>query len=284
MTLAEARAEGTDMLRTSGIDTPGLDATLLLAEVLAVDRSRLLSHGTDPLTPGNREKYRKFIVRRASGECVAYLLGRKEFRGLDFKVSDAVLVPRPETETLVEAALAWLANHPEPVRVLDVCTGSGCVAVAIKNEAPRCDLSAGDVSPAALAVAQENAARLLGPDEGIKFYSGDLLQTIPGSFELIVANPPYVPSAAIDNLAAEVRREPRLALDGGADGLDLIRRLIRESTKKLTAGGRLLIEAGHDQSDSLAALLADSGFTDIQKYPDLSGLFRVTGGTLPDKT
>ncbi len=280
MTIAEARAEGTETLRASGIETPGLDAGLLLAAVLGVDRSRLLVRGPEPLSSADLEEFRRRIARRRTGTCVAVILGRKEFRGLDFMVDETVLVPRPETETLVEAALAWLADQPRPVRVLDVCTGSGCVAVAIKKAAPDCDLAAADVSPAALAVARENAVRLLPADAGIAFYRSDLLQTVPGSFRLIVANPPYVPRAVIDTLAPEVRREPRLALDGGADGLDLIRRLIKESAAKLAPRGRLLIEAGHDQADFVAALLADSGFRAIQKYPDLSGTLRVSGGTL----
>ncbi len=282
MTIAEARAEGTETLHAAGLDTPGLDAALLLAEVLAVDRTQLLTRPSDPLTGMDAERYRRLVARRRAGECVAYILGRKEFRGLDFLVNDAVLVPRPDTETLVEAALAWIDTHPESGRVLDVCTGSGCVAIAIKHERPRCQVAAGDLSPAALAVAADNVARLL-PAATLNLYLSDLLHDVPGSWGLIVANPPYVPSAVIDGLAAEVRGEPRLALDGGSDGLGIIRRLITESVPALTAGGGLLIEAGSEQAESVAALLAEAGFVAIQQYRDLAGHYRVTGGTLPER-
>jgi release factor glutamine methyltransferase len=222
--------------------------------------------------------------------CVAHLVGRKEFRGLDFMVTPDVLVPRPDTETLVEAALDWIDQRASDaagrmIRAIDVCTGSGCVAVSVKAERPDTAVAASDVSEAALEVARRNAERLLAPPRSggdpIDFHLGDLLAPAPGPFDLIVSNPPYIPSAVVDTLSAEVRKEPRLALDGGRDGLDLIRRLVRESFLKLNPHGRLLIEAGYDQSADVAQIMRGAGFTGIGTYRDLAGIERVTGGTKP---
>lgn len=303
MIVGEALAEGAALLRKAGAESPSLDASLLLAAALGIDRSRLLARRPDPLEEVTLSRYRDLLARRASGDCVAYVLGHKEFRGLDFLVSPAVLVPRPDTETLVEAALEWIDKRAaSPLRALDVCTGSGCVAISLKAERPFLDMSASDLSPAALAVARENADRLLNfhhrgteDTEGrrraqrnlgstIRFFESDLLASVPGRFDLIVSNPPYVPTDVIEDLSVEVRREPRLALDGGEDGLDLIRRLIAESRKRLDSGGRLLVESGEEQTDLVAELMRGAGFVEIEIYRDLAGLGRVTGGSAPDVT
>lgn len=320
MIVGEALAEGAALLRKAGVDSPSLDSSLLLAASLGIDRSRLLARRSDPLAPQVEERYRNYLYRRATGDCTAYVLGSKEFRGLDFVVTPDVLVPRPDTETLVEAAAAWIDAQPRdftgkgssaPLRLLDVCTGSGCVAVSLKSERPDVDVSASDLSPAALAVARVNAERLLNSrhrdteyterapsssvpsfsssvssvaDSSIRFYESDLLASVPGRFDLIVSNPPYVPSGVIPGLAVEVRREPRLALDGGADGLDLIRRLVRESRERLDGGGRLLVESGADQTARIAELMAKAGFIGIETIRDLAGLERVTGGSVPDNS
>jgi release factor glutamine methyltransferase len=312
MMVGEALAEGAALLRNAGAESPSLDASLLLAAALGIDRARLLARRPDPVAETAIDRYRALLSRRASGDCVAYVLGRKEFRGLDFEVSPAVLVPRPDTETLVEAALAWIdrrthhgESHPEHVekgdesaasRVLDVCTGSGCIAIALKAERPELDVSASDLSPAALSIARSNAGRLLNPTRGdaesaaeerraqnsiISFYESDLLSAVPGRFDLIVSNPPYVPSGVIPGLAIEVRREPLLALDGGEDGLDLIRRLVAESRERLDGGGRLLVESGEEQTALVADLMRGSGFIGIEIHRDLAGRGRVTGGSAP---
>jgi release factor glutamine methyltransferase len=296
VTVREASAAGTARLAEAGVDVPALDASLLLSHVLGTDRAALYARGPDPVPSEAEAAYADLIVRRAAGTCVAYLVGYKEFRDLLFAVSPAVLVPRPDTETLVEAALSWIddrlsAGSGRPLRVLDACTGSGCVAVSLKAERPALSVSACDVSEAALEVARNNARTLLGdPAEGgrvaageapVSFYLSDLLSGVPGSFDLIVSNPPYVPAAEIDRLSAEVRGEPRLALDGGEDGLDLVRRLIAEARDRLNPGGRLLVEAGWDQSPEICRLLSAAGFGRIESYRDLGGHERVTGGTLP---
>ncbi|GAB1483452.1 peptide chain release factor N(5)-glutamine methyltransferase [Treponema sp.] len=292
MTIGEALARGTALLRQAGIETPSLDASLLLSDILQSSRPLLLAHRDDSLALADAVTFLNLIEQRKSGIAVAYLLGFKEFRNLSFRVNPSVLIPRPDTETLLEAALEYLASvaggeRDSPVlgrRVLDLCTGSGCVAIALKNEVPSLSLCASDLSSDALAVARENALRLLraqGKEQGaepVQFYQSDLFDSIPGTFMLIVSNPPYVPSALLDTLALEVQNEPRMALDGGIDGLFLIRRLIKDSILHLDAEGMLLIESGSEQTREIADLLRAEGFHSVRIYKDLAGKERVTGG------
>jgi release factor glutamine methyltransferase len=319
MTLREVLAEGTALLSSfhpgSCIDTPSLDASLLLADLLHTDRTGLIMAGPEPVPDHIREQYARLLERRRSGECVAQILGRREFRGLDFTVTPAVLVPRPDTETLVEAALSRIDHRPVPENftLLDLCTGSGAVAVSLKYERPFLRVYASDISPEALEVARGNAEKLLGgrggtgpknrtgpspkPARGgtrfkdasgfnprITFFESDLfegLDTRPGlprRFHLITANPPYIPRGVIPSLAAEVRREPLLALDGGEDGLSILRRIISQAGARLYPGSMLLLEADPRQMDTLKGLLASEGYKEIEIYKDLSGLERVIGG------
>ncbi|MDR0600869.1 MAG: peptide chain release factor N(5)-glutamine methyltransferase [Treponema sp.] len=218
MTVQEVLAEGTLLLRGAGraaaasacISAPALDASLLLAAVLDTDRSSLLAAGPRPVSSAFRTRFLRLVERRVSGECTAYILGKKEFWGLDFFVSPAVLVPRPDTETLVEAALEhirqWERKNPDgKIRILDLCTGSGAVAVSLKHECPHAEVTASDISEAALDVACKNAGRLLGdalPGAScIRFIQSDLFGDIPQRFDLVTANPPYVPSGKIAGLA-----------------------------------------------------------------------------------
>ena len=311
MTIQEALTEGRRILAlsnsstaagTSSIESPSLDAALLLAEVLATSRERLFAGGNDPISDQNLEKYRRFLERRESGECIAYILGRKEFRGLDFTVNSNVLVPRPDTETLVEAALLFIDSRqaaasngifrnetacnsaPEEnyISLLDLCTGSGAVAISLKSERPFLEVSASDISPKALDVAKQNAVRLLenkGPrGETIRFINSDLFKRITGLFSIIVSNPPYIPANDIDSLAPEVKREPALALNGGEDGLDLIRLIIKNAPLHLIPGGTLLLEASEDQMPEIHSLLVRQNFTGITLHKDLSGRDRVISG------
>jgi len=275
-TLAEASAAGVSYL----------DASLLLAEVLNVSRSSLIAANSRPLDEASLAAFRAFVKRRLAGECTAYILGRKEFYGLDFQVNPAVLVPRPDTETLVEAALEEikrLAETSQPVRVLDLCTGSGAIAIALKHTMPELEVWAADISGEALAVARANAARLLPPNS-IHFCHSDLFSALSSPFHLIVSNPPYIPTAEIAGLAPEVRGEPLLALDGGDDGLAIISRIISGAPQFLSSvnssGGSLLLEADPRQMERIAALLQQAGFTAIQTHPDLSGAGRVIGGRI----
>lgn len=314
MTVGGARAEGAALLRARGVETPELDASLLLAQVLGIERTRLLMLAPEEFGAADHAAYRKLLERRASGTCVAYLLGRREFRGLDFLVDPSVLVPRPDTETLVEAALEHLAaafpldsspggrRPARRPRILDLCTGSGCVAVSLAAERPDALVSACDLSPAALELARRNAARLLpgrlphpadgrsagavpagapsGVPAAVHFFLSDLFSAAAGPYDLIVTNPPYVPGALIDGLSAEVRGEPRMALDGGEDGLDLIRRIVQESPSRLDQGGRILVESGFEQAAEIARLMERAGLRDIRSYRDLAGLERVSGASL----
>jgi release factor glutamine methyltransferase len=277
MTIREALAEA------SAAGTSALDASLLLAEVLNTSRSSLIAADSRPLAEASLAAFRALIKRRLAGECTAYILGRKEFYGLDFQVNPAVLVPRPDTETLVEAALASieeikkLTATNQSLRVLDLCTGSGAVAVVLKHTMPELEVWATDISAEALEVARANAARLLPPNS-IHFCHGDLFSALfptPHSFHVIVSNPPYVPTAEIAGLAPEVRGEPPLALDGGSDGLDVIERIIGDAPRFLSSGGILLLEADPRQMERIAVLLQQAAFTDIQTRRDLSGRERI---------
>jgi release factor glutamine methyltransferase len=277
MTIRETLTEASARLSAAGIDTPSLDASLLLAETLGANRTGLILACNEPLSGEGYRRFGQLLDRRLSGEPVAYILGRKEFRGLDFKVSPAVLIPRPDTETLVEAALKTVSDT-----VLDLCTGSGAVAIALKHERPALAVSASDISPEALEVARQNTVNA----EPVTFIESDLFAAFPTlpqgaaprRFGMIVSNPPYVPSAVIPTLSREVRSEPRLALDGGNDGLDLIRRIISEAREFLVPGGLLLLEADPGQMETIGSILAVQGYTGIQTFRDLSQRSRVIGG------
>jgi release factor glutamine methyltransferase len=290
MTIQEALTDGTGRLRNAHIDTPALDAALLLAEVLHTDKAGLIIHASVTITKENHEKFRSLINRRLAGESIAYILGQKEFRGLNFTVSPDVLVPRPDTETLVEAAIKELGSVRDRTDsnsfavILDLCTGSGAIAIALKNECPGLEVWASDISEASLNIAKANSARLLH-DNAVHFVRADLFTNapFPKNFDLIVSNPPYIPSTEIESLTKEVRMEPRLALDGGPDGLDIIRKISVGAGQYLADNGILLLEADPRQMDAIRGILLSNGFRDLRLYKDLSGLDRVIGGTLREE-
>jgi len=263
-----------------GIDSARLDAELLAAQAFGRTRVELYTHFDQPLRPDELAGYRGLVERRLAGEPVAYILGRKEFWSLDLLVDPAVLVPRPDTEVLVEQALELLRSMPDmgrPLRVADVGTGSGALALALKRERPVDDIFALDTSAEALALAQGNAGRL-GLD--ITFARGDLVQPLAGlvPFDLVVSNPPYIPSQDIDGLSAEVRREPRLALDGGPDGLAVVRRLAADAAGVLAPQGALAMEIGVGQAGDTVEILRGHGFAGIGTRRDLAGIERVVFG------
>jgi len=281
MNVREALVKGSADLKSAGIESSSLDASLLLAHVLNTTRTALMAKGTDALTCDALAAFRALIERRLNGECVAYILGKKEFMGLEFLVNKSVLVPRPETETLVETAINIINKRKTADfnRVLDLCTGSGAIAVSIKSKMPQAQVCAADICAQALETAKTNAARLL-PDASVKFYQSDLYDALPASqFSVIVSNPPYIPSEEIKTLAAEVQNEPRIALDGGQTGLEIIRRIIEGAPDYLLKGGALLLEtAGTKQTEKIAVLLENRGFRNINTYKDLSGQERVISG------
>ncbi|MDR1030118.1 MAG: peptide chain release factor N(5)-glutamine methyltransferase [Treponema sp.] len=268
--------EGDTIEKIEKIDTPALDAALLLGSIVQTDRVGLILRGAEPLAEAARQRYIRLLERRLQGECVAWILGYKEFWGLQFAVSPEVLVPRPDTETLVEATLAAIDGFSSaaPCTLLDLCTGSGAVAIALKHERPDTAVYAADIAPEALNVAKGNAARLL-PGPGIQCIESDLFDQITGRFHIITANPPYIPSSMIPRLALEVRREPRLSLDGGADGLAVIRRLIGQARGHLYPGGVLFIEADPRQMQNITKILSNHGYKNIATVPDLSNMPRV---------
>jgi release factor glutamine methyltransferase len=276
-TLAQLQAEGVRRLRTAAAPqhTPALDAELLLAHVVAEPRARLRSHPEIPVDPQQRDRYLELIARRAAGEPLAYLTGRKAFWSLELIVTPAVLIPRPETELLVERALAL---GPEgTARVADLGTGSGAIALALAHERPRWRVVATDLSAAALAVARANAAALgLGR---VELRAGDWFGALAGErFDLIVCNPPYI--AAGDPALADpaLRHEPSLALTPGADALASLRTIARGAPPHLVPGGWLLLEHGAGQAADLARELVLAGFAHVRSHRDLAGHERVTEG------
>ncbi len=258
-----------------GIATARLDAEVLLAHLLKLDRVGLYTHFDQPLAVEELAAYRELIKRRLAGEPVAYLVGKKEFRSLELGVTAAVLVPRPDTELAVEVALE-LAGPVAAPRVCDLGTGSGAIALAFKSARPEATVTAIEVSPAALVVARANAAKL-GLE--IEFLDGSLFAPVNGrSFDVIVSNPPYIPTGELAGLPAEVRAEPRLALDGGSDGLSVLRPLIAAAAAFLAPNGALLVEHGDAQSPSVRALFEAAGFREVESRKDLAGNERVILG------
>ena len=234
-----------------GAETPRLDAEVLLSHLLNKKRIYLYVHFDQPLTADELAKYKELVKRRTAGEPVAYICGEKEFMGLAFKVTPSVLVPQPDTETLVEAAIERLRGK-KPPRIADICTGSGAIALALAHYLPETSAAATDISADALEIAKQNA-EALNLSERVRFFEGDLLAPLAGeTFDAIVSNPPYIPGADIEGLPREVRAEPRLALDGGADGLDFYRRLVGESAALLNDGGFLAVECGDTQAGAVA--------------------------------
>jgi release factor glutamine methyltransferase len=262
-----------------GIASPRLDAELIVAHVLALPRVQLYVQFDRPLSATELSDIRTRIKRRQAGESVAYLVGKKEFWGLDFAVDARVLVPRPETETLVEEARARLEGLEAP-RIADVGTGSGALAVTLAKLRPDAMVFASDVSAGALEVARGNAARL---GAAVTFLEGDLAVPLAAHapFALMVANLPYIASADLAALPAEVRAEPALALDGGTDGLRLVSRLVEAAPALLAPEGVLALEIGAGQAAATAGLLTASGFVDLRTRPDLAGIERVVAGRKP---
>ncbi len=286
LTVGEAVREAAARLRESGSRSPRLDAELLLATVLGVERTELLRAPERALTAGEARRFDDVVRRREAHEPVAYIRGTRAFRTLELEVTPEVLIPRADTETLVDVALEVLAAVPmradgtaeyEP-RVLDVGTGSGCVALSLAAENPFVRVTAVDVSEAAADVARRNAARL-GLGGRATVLVSDLLAGLDPAawFDLVVSNPPYVPAAEYEALETNVRDyEPRLALHGGEDGLDVYRRLLPQAACVLLAGGTLAVEVGAGQADAVAGLFAATGlFEPALVRADLAGIERV---------
>ena len=268
MPLLEVLKGASDYLGKQGVESPRLNAEHLLAHVMGVKRLELYLQFDRPLGEKERAPLRELVRNRGTGIPLQHLLGTVEFCGRVFKSDPRALIPRPETEQLVERAL----TYGPLTSILDVATGSGVIPISLSLERPESMVTATDISPDALSLARENAS-LLGA-ERILFHQSDLMPPGEERFDLITANLPYIPSGEIAGLSREVRHDPILALDGGADGLDLVRRLIPLASARLAPGGHLLLEIGAGQSEAVTALLAGHNYRDIAALPDYQGVLR----------
>jgi release factor glutamine methyltransferase len=271
----------TDDFRAKGLEQPQLEAQVLLGHALGVDRIKLVTDSKRPLEPPELARFREFVKRRRVREPVAYIIGKREFYGRPFRVDKRVLIPRPDTETLVDVALARTASCSMSMRALDLCTGSGCVAITLARTRPTASVHATDVSDDALAVARDNAARLGA--HGVSFLRGDLYDALPagcGPFDVIVANPPYIATGEIAGLDRDIKDfEPRIALDGGADGLAFVRRIAEGAAKRLARGGVLATEIGAGEAADVKKIFEACGFAGVTVTRDLGRLERVVDGT-----
>ena len=320
ITLRQLETEGADALALAGIEEAGLDAHRLLLEAFGLDETHYLLERMRPVTAdaetaadganmsgaagkadmaaaepaadgvcagsSRTARYRGMISRRAARIPLQQILGRQEFMGLSFRVNENVLIPRQDTETLAELVLAE-QKDPEK-KVLDLCTGSGCIAISLAVKGGFTDVTATDLSAEALAVAEQNAEMLLAgapvPRRYFRLYRGDLFAALPqGSrYDIIVSNPPYIPSAVIGGLQPEVRdHEPRMALDGAEDGLAFYRRIAAEAPEWMNPGGAIYLEIGCDQAEAVSDLLSEAGFEKIEVFKDLPGLDRVVRAFRP---
>ncbi|MCB9678608.1 MAG: peptide chain release factor N(5)-glutamine methyltransferase [Alphaproteobacteria bacterium] len=282
LTLVDVLTRTERFLRERGIDSPRLEAELLLSHALGMERLQLYLAWDRPVAESEREALRELVARRGKREPLAWITGHAGFHALDLVVHPGVLVPRPDTETLVDAALKWIPAHDDPVYVADVGCGTGAVGLAIAKAHAGVKLWAIDVSAEALANTRENVEKL-GLQDRVAVRHGPFLDPIPQNrpVEWVVSNPPYIARREIDGLMPEVARwEPRLALDGGPDGLDVYRELVPRAFKRATRG--LLLEIGKGQGPRVIELMHRAGFTDVATFPDLAGITRVVGGLVPE--
>lgn len=269
-----------DYFKGKGMSSGRLDAEILLAHALELDRLRIYLNLDRPLLPEERQRYRELVRRRARREPVALITGGKEFWSIPFHVMPGVLIPRPDTETLVEAVIGDARNRTSP-SILEIGTGTGAVAVAVAKEIPDCSVTATDLDTAALGLAARNSLEAK-VGRSISFVASDLFEAIrPGPlFDIVCSNPPYIPTDDIAGLEPEVRLfEPIRALDGGPDGLDVIRRIVQQARTFLKEGGRLFLEIGDGQVVAVAEMFESlGGLRDVRSFQDLAGIHRVVGG------
>ena len=275
MQVKQALTQAIEQLERAEQGSPRMNAEVLLMFVLGCDRAYLYAHPERELTPDQQERYEQAIARRADGYPSQYIAGHQEFWGLDLIVNPSVLIPRPETEHIVETVLALVADINRQTKLIDVGTGSGAIALALAKSLPNARVFASDVSPAAIEVARLNAARL-ELDGRIEFIESDILAAVKrdASFDFVVSNPPYVPLSEADTVQDVVKKsEPKMAVFAGGDGLDVIRRLIPQAREALAPGGYLVMEIGAGMSDAVTALL--DGWDEVRSVQDLAGIARV---------
>lgn len=273
MRYADLYQKGAAELEKAGIAEAKLDARLLLEEVCGTDRNTLLSHGDREVSGQQEETYVNYIKQRSSRIPLQHIVGCQEFMGLCFKVTPQVLIPRQDTETLVEEVMK---NLHDGMRILDMCTGSGCILLSLLHYSNDCVGTGSDLSLQALEVARENAEKLGLTAE---FVQGDLFEHIKGKYEMIVSNPPYIKTGDIPALQEEVREhDPLMALDGKEDGLYFYRRIVKEALQYLYPGGMLFFEIGWEQALAVTEYMKNAGYKDVMVYKDLAGLDRVVSG------
>ncbi|MDR3364659.1 MAG: peptide chain release factor N(5)-glutamine methyltransferase [Clostridiales Family XIII bacterium] len=280
LTIKEIIPIGERILENSGVENFSIDAEALLGFEIGFDKKKIFMNWTHEVGDGHSERYFDLVNRRAAGEPLQYIMGEQVFMGHRFFVDPSVLIPRPETEALAEKAIAYLKTHESAKAVLDLCTGSGALAVSLAKACPGFKYTAADISAQALGVAKQNAAKL-GVSGRIEFMQSDLFGALKrGAFGkkygLIVTNPPYIRTGELAGLQREIAgHEPMLALDGGADGLDFYRRIAAGARPYLRPGGLVLAEIGCDQAAEATAIFAAAGFADTEVYRDLSGRDRI---------
>lgn len=275
MTYSELMADGMKLLSEAGFSEARTDVRELLFHACGMDFMSFLRDGALQVPDEQEEVFRAMMCRRMKHEPVQYITGEQEFCGLRFCVRPGVLIPRPETELLAEAVF----RQSEGKRVLDMCTGSGCIAVTVARLGAPVFTAASDYSAEALAIAKKNAEL---QDVSVTFFQGDLFENVEGSFDIIVSNPPYIASKEVDELMPDVREfEPRMALDGAEDGLLFYRRICAEAKRYLVSGGRLLFEIGYDQGKAVPEILATEGYESVELKKDYAGLDRMVFAVWP---
>ena len=271
-------ADGAKMLTQAGIDEAELDAGYILEYITGLNSAQYFIHSEDIIEKNKAEEFFRLIERRSKRIPLSYVIGTRDFFGLTFKVNENVLIPEQETELLVEEVI----KYSEGKAVLDMCTGSGCIAISIALFGKPSKVAASDISEKALEVARENAKSLKAGE--ISFIQGDMFENVTDKFDIIVSNPPYIETGEIDELMPEVRDYiPRLALDGDIDGLKFYRIISKEAVKKLNKNGRIFYEIGYNQSRAVASILLENGFTDVKIMKDYSGLDRIVMAKLSEK-
>lgn len=269
LTLKEALAKAVDKLQQMEVPDADIDAWYLLSYVTGLDRAAFFLYGEEPMAEPDMIRYRDLVTKRGERIPLQHLTGEQEFMGLDFHVNEHVLIPRQDTECLVERVLPYVDGK----RVLDVCTGSGCIAIAIAKLGKPFIVHGVDISEEALAVARQNATEL---NASVELFAGDLMTKMDGQYDVIVSNPPYIPPSVIEGLMPEVRlHEPMLALDGGQDGLEFYRRIAGQAVTRLAPNGRLFLEIGCEQAAAVAEILQKQGYREVQVFQDLAGKDRI---------
>lgn len=282
MNIKQALEYGIEQLNKNNIESPNLKTRMLLANILNKNKEYLLIHDTEELNISNINKYKEDIQKLANGTPIQYIINKQEFMGLEFYVDKNVLIPQPDTEILVEEVINICKeqNANKKIKILDLCTGSGAIGVSIANNIKNCEMTLLDISYDALKIAQRNSVivETIGDSQksNIKTIQSDLFEKIEEKFDIIVSNPPYIETKTIQTLDKEVQMEPKLALDGGEDGLELYRRIIKEAYKYLNNNGTLALEIGYNQKDKVINLIkASNMYKDIYSKKDLSNNDRI---------